>query len=272
MVQPERRLMSVYAGTRPGRWRGFVLPALLLAAWALAGAAGVGNPRLFVPIGSVLRAGAESIANGELAAAVGATALRALVGWSIGCAAGFALGLLLGLSADGHRMISPTLHATRQIALFAWIPLLSAWLGNGEIMKLALIALAAFFPVVLNVEAGCRDVPLAHREVGRLLAFDRLGEIVHIILPAATPTIISGLELAFAIAWIGTIGAEYLIGTGYMYASADGLGAFLAAAREDARMDLVVVGIMSLALAGFILDRLVVSASRRILAWRPQSR
>jgi sulfonate transport system permease protein len=167
-------------------------------------------------------------------------------------------------------MISPTLHGARQIALFAWIPLLSAWLGNGEMMKTALIALAAFFPVVLNVEAGCRDVPLGYREVGRLLALDRINEIVLIILPSATPTIISGLELAFAIAWIGTIGAEYLIGTGYMYASADGIGAFLAGARENARMDLVVVAILSLALAGFVLDRLIIRASKRCLTWRPQ--
>jgi sulfonate transport system permease protein len=272
MGQPEGRLMSAQAGTEPARWRGFVFPALLLMAWGLAGAAGIGNPALLVPIGSVLRAGLESIANGELAAAVGATVLRALVGWSIGSLAGFALGLLLGLSGAGRRVISPTLHGTRQIALFAWIPLLSAWLGNGEMMKLALIALGAFFPIALNVEAGCRDVPLAYREVGRLLEFDRFGEIVLVILPAATPTIITGLELAFAIAWIGTIGAEYLIGTGYMYASADGIGAFLAGAREDARMDMVVVGIVSLAAAGFILDRLIVLASRRILAWRPQSR
>jgi sulfonate transport system permease protein len=265
--------MSAHAGAAAlGRWRGFVLPALLLAAWGLAGAAGIGNPLLLVPIGAVLRAGAASLENGELAGALAATIARALVGGCLGALLGFAFGLLLGLSGLGRRLISPTLHGARQIALFAWIPLLSAWLGDGEVMKTALIALAAFFPVVLNVEAGCRDVPLAYREVGRLLAFDRFSEIALIILPAAAPTIISGLELAFAIAWIGTIGAEYLIGTGYTYASADGIGAFLAGAREDARMDLVVVGILSLALTGFLLDRLVVLTSKRFLAWRPQSR
>ena len=255
-----------------GRWRGLVLPVVLLAAWGLASAAGVGNPLLLVPISSVVRAAFESIQNGELVGALAATIARALGGWSLGALLGIAFGLLLGLSDLGRRVVSPTLHAARQIALFAWIPLLSAWLGNGEMMKTALIALAAFFPVALNVEAGCRDVPLAYREVGRLLGFDRLSEIVLIILPAAAATIISGLELAFAIAWIGTIGAEYLIGTGYMYASADGVGGFLAGAREDARMDLVVVGILSLAASGFALDRLIVLTSRRFLPWRPQSR
>jgi sulfonate transport system permease protein len=255
-----------------GRWRGFVLPASLILAWGLAGAAGIGNPALLVPLGSVLRAGFDSIANGELSGAVAATVLRALIGWSIGASIGFAGGLLLGLSAWGRRIVSPTLHGARQVALFAWIPLLSAWLGNGEAMKLTLIALSAFFPVMLHVEAGCRNVPIAYREVGRLLAFDRTSEIRFIILPAATPTIVSGLELAFAVAWIGTIGAEYLIGTGYMYALADGIGAFLAGARENARMDLVVVGILSLAVTGFILDRAVVLTAKRALAWRTHSR
>jgi sulfonate transport system permease protein len=255
-----------------GRWRGFVLPAALIVAWGIASGMGVGNPALFVPIGTVLQAGLDSIRDGELSGAVGATILRAFVGWTIGSFLGFAFGLLLGLSHWGRRTVGPTMHAARQIALFAWIPLLSAWLGNGEAMKTALIALSAFFPVLLNVEAGCRDVPLAYREVGRLFAFDRLGEIVFVILPAATPAIVSGLELGFAIAWIGTIGAEYLIGTGYMNASADGIGAFLAGARENARMDLVVVGILSLAVTGFILDRMVVLTSKRVLAWRTQTR
>ena len=255
----------------PGGWRGLLLPAGLVVAWSLAGAAGIGNPVLLVPVAVVLKAGLGAIASGELPAAIGATVLRAIAGFAIGGTVGFSLGLLLGLSGGARGMLSPMLHGARQIALFAWIPLLSAWLGNGEGMKLALIALSAFFPVLLNVEAGCRDVPLEYREVGRLFAFDRTDEIAFIILPAAAPTIISGLELAFAVAWIGTIGSEYLIGTGYMYASADGIGAYLAGARENARMDLVIVGVLSLAAAGFALDRIVVLLSRRALAWRTPS-
>jgi sulfonate transport system permease protein len=252
-----------------GQWRGLVLPGTLLLAWASYATIAATKSPLFVSPAAVFAAASTSIRSGELLGAAGATVLRAVVGWGIGSAAGFALGLLLGLSALGHRAIAPTLHGARQVALFAWIPLLSAWLGNSEAMKIALISLSAFFPVLLHVEAGCRDVPLPYREVARLFAFDRFDEIVFVILPAAAPTIISGLELAFAVAWIGTIGAEYLIGTGYMNASPDGIGAFLAGARENARMDLVAVGIATLAVIGFSLDRTVVAASRRV-AWRKQ--
>jgi sulfonate transport system permease protein len=251
----------------PARWRGLALPAGLVLVWATVGVLGAEKSPLFVSLGSVIKATFESVASGDLPAAVVATLTRAFLGWGIGSAFGFAAGLVLGLSASARRLMAPTLHGARQIALFAWIPLLSAWLGNGEAMKIALIALSAFFPVLLHVEAGCRDVPTPFREVGRLLEFDRFAEIVSIILPAAAPRIISGLELAFAIAWIGTIGAEYLIGTGYMNASPDGIGAFLAGARENARMDLVVVGILFLAVIGFVLDRAVVLASKKAIAW-----
>jgi sulfonate transport system permease protein len=256
--------------SRSGRWRGIVLPAILIATWGITGT--IATSKLFVPLDAVIAAFAESIQSGDLPGAVGATVLRAFLGWSIGSLLGFALGLLIGLSAWSHRIVAPTLHGARQIALFAWIPLLSAWLGNGEAMKIALIALSAFFPMLLHVEAGCRDVPMPYREVGRLFAFDRYSEILFVILPAAATTIISGLELAFAIAWIGTIGAEYLIGTGYMNASPDGIGAFLAGARENARMDLVVVGILSLGSIGFALDRAVVLLSRKAAAWHKHSR
>lgn len=256
----------------PAWWRGLVLPAALVLAWAMAGVWESGHSTLFLPMRSVLRAGFDAVADGDLPSAVGATLLRASVGWAIGAAAGFAVGLLLGLSPRGRRIAAPTLHGARQIALFAWIPLLSAWFGNGEEMKIALISLSAFFPVMLNAEAGCRDVPLPYREVANLLAFDRRSEILHVILPAAMPTIMSGLELGFAAAWIGTIGAEYLIGSGYMNALADGIGGYLAAARENARLDLVIVGIAALGTTGLILDRLIVRLAARSVAWHTQSR
>jgi sulfonate transport system permease protein len=266
----ERHLMSASKTLNVGRWRGLVLPVALLLVWAFAASATSSPRSLFVSPIAVLRAAHESIADGDLPGAVAATVVRAVLGWGIGALAGFAVGLLLGLSNLGQRVAAPTLHGARQIALFAWIPLLSAWFGNGEAMKLALISLSAFFPILLHVEAGCRNVPYPFREVARLYGFRRLDEILFVILPAAAPTIVSGLELAFVTAWIGTIGAEYLIGTGYMNASPDGIGAFLAGARENARMDLVVVAIVALGTIGFALDRAVVLTSQKAVAWHKQ--
>jgi len=247
--------------------RGLVLPALLAAAWVAAGALGIGNPQIFVPVQSVAAAALETLAQGTLPAAIAATLVRALLGFVLGAGLGFAAGLLLGLHGRSHQLLSPSLNAARQIALFAWIPLLSAWLGAGEEMKITLIALGAFFPMLLSTEAGCRSVPRPYLEVGRLLEFDRRTQIRRIVLPAAAPAVVSGLEIALATAWLGTIGAEYLIGTGYVNGHGDGLGVLLAASREFGRMDIVVVGIVALAITGLALDRLAVWVSRRLLSW-----
>jgi sulfonate transport system permease protein len=246
--------------------RGLALPALLVLGWVAVSASGIGNPQIFVPLSSVADAAIETTRDGSLPAAVAATLLRALTGFAIGGTLGFAAGLLLGLSSGTRSVFSPTFNALNQIALFAWIPLLGAWLGTGEEMKVTLIALGAFFPVLLNTEAGCRKVPVPYLEVSRLLELDRRTEIRRIVLPAAAPAIVGGLEIALASAWLGTIGAEYLIGTGYVNGRGDGLGVLLAASRELGRMDIVIVGIVALALTGLALDRITVRLSRKLLA------
>jgi sulfonate transport system permease protein len=257
-----------YATALP--WRGLVVPAALIGMWGIASAWGFGDPALLVPLRTLWTSAVSVVVTGELPGAIAATVTRTLIGWGIGAFFGLSLGLLLGLTTFGRRAVGPTFHGARQVALFAWIPLLSAWCGNGEAMKLALISLSAFFPVLLHVEAGCRDVPRPYREIGQMFGYRRREEILSIILPAATPTIIGGFELAFVSAWIGTIGAEYLIGTGYMNAAADGIGAFLSGARENARMDLVLVGLLALAVTGFVLNRSIVWLSRKVLEWRTQ--
>ncbi|MCB4771222.1 ABC transporter permease [Ancylobacter sp. Lp-2] len=254
--------------TRCGRlWRGALLPIALIAIWAAISAAGLVNPELFSPPQVVLHTAIEDFASGAVPFALAATLLRALIGSAIGISAGFLVGTLLGLSGIARRIGDPTINSARQIALFAWIPLLSAWFGNGELMKITLIALGAFFPMALAAEAGCRNVPVPYREIGRVLELDRLTTLRRIVLPAATPALLAGLELSLNIAWLGTFGAEYLIGTGYINGMGDGLGAYLAAAREFARMDRVIVGVVSLAVVGLALDRAVVLLSRRALPW-----
>ena len=264
--------MSAPPMARPTPWtdraRGAVIPLGLLAAWVAAGETGLGNPQIFLPLSTIAAAAAESVADGGVTSAVFATIVRALTGFVLGAGLGLLIGVPLGLSARARGLVSPSLNAARQVALFAWIPLLSAWLGTGETMKIALIALGAFFPMLLNAEAGCRQVPQPYREVGRLAELGRLARIRWIILPAAAPVIVSGLEMALATAWLGTIGAEYLIGTGYVNGAGDGLGVFLAASREYGRMDLVITGIVALAVTGFALDRVIVFISRSLSSWQ----
>jgi sulfonate transport system permease protein len=177
--------------------------------------------------------------------------LRLAAGWSIGSFVGVALGVAVGCSKLAERLVAPSLNGVRQVALFAWIPLLTAWFGGGDAAKVILIALAAFFPAALNAQIGCRETPAGLLEVGRVLEFDSWTTLRRIVLPSARPSIVAGLQVALTSAWIGTIGAEYLLDQGA------GLGVFLASARMDNRMDIVLVCIVALGLVGYALSSLL---------------
>jgi sulfonate transport system permease protein len=228
--------------------RGFAVPVLLAAGWIAASMTGRWDPHLLVPPTQLASGFVATARSGDFWIAAGSSVLRLSSGWLAGSVAGVALGLLLGCSALAERLAGPSLDAVRQIALFAWIPLLTAWFGDGNTAEVILIALAAFFPAALNTEAGCRNAPIVLREVGRVLEFGP-GEILRrIIIPSAMPSIAAGLQIALTTAWIGTIGAEYLIDQG------NGLGVFLSSARMDNRMDVVLFCIVALGCIGFTLS------------------
>jgi len=217
----------------------------------LASSTGRWNPHLLVPPQQLVAAVVESATNIEFWSAVGSSLLRLGAGWAIGSLAGVLIGVVAGCSLRAERFVAPSLNSLRQVALFAWIPLLTAWFGSGDIAEVILIALAAFFPSALNTEIGCREVPATLIEVGRVFEFGYWETVRRIVLPSARPAIAAGLQIALTSAWIGTIGAEYLIDQGA------GLGVFLASARMDNRMDVVLVCIIALGLVGYLLSALL---------------
>jgi sulfonate transport system permease protein len=231
--------------------RGIVLPLVCAAVWATASATGHWNPHLLVPPQQLALAFSESLKSGDFWQAIGSSLLRLGAGWTAGSLAGVLLGGAVGCSPLAARFVAPSLNGVRQVALFAWIPLLTAWFGDSDTAKVILIAVAAFFPAALNTEIGCREAPAGLLEVGRVLEFDPLTTVRRIILPSARPSIAAGLQIALTSAWIGTIGAEYLIDQGA------GLGVFLASARMDNRMDTVLVSIAALGLIGYTLSSLL---------------
>lgn len=239
------------AASRRLDWRPYVVPAALAVVWAWAASTGRWNPHLLVPPRQLATGFIESIRNADLWIAAASSLARLIAGFAIGALAGIAAGVAIGSWRLAERLGAPTLNSVRQVALFAWIPLLTAWFGSGDTAKIVLIALAAFFPSALNAEIGCRQASAALLEVGRVLEFDAWTRLRRIILPSARPSIAAGLQIALTSAWIGTIGAEYLIDQGA------GLGVFLASARMDNRMDIVIVCIVVLGAIGFALSALV---------------
>lgn len=246
--------------------RGAVLPAALLLAWAAAAHSGLVNGHLLVPVEKVALVPFLDPHGVHLWPGLAASLARMAAGFTIGAAAGLLLGLGMGLSRTADRLFGPTFHAVRQIALYAWIPLLTAWFGNGEPAKVVFIALSAFFPMVLNTQEGLRTVPAAYREVARVLTLSRWQLVRRVLLPGAMPSIAIGVQLALIYAWLATVGAEYAMGLGR------GVGTLLSEGREHFRMDIVLVGVLTLALVGFAINAAFGRIFARALRWRGPAR
>lgn len=249
----------------PAALRGWVLPLLLVLLWWLAARWHWSSSPLLVPPAKVWATALAQIASGELAHALAASLRRDLIGLAIGVSAGLAFGIAFGLSRLFERMIGPTFHTLKQISLFAWIPLLSVWFGLGDAAKVAFLSLAAFFPVVLNTFEGIRSVPAELIEAARVLRFSRRQWLTKLVLPAAAPSILTGLHLALVYAWLATLGAEYLLVSG------QGIGNTMIDGRELFLMDLVIFGVLVVGLVGFSLNWIAARIERRLLAWRGRS-
>jgi sulfonate transport system permease protein len=242
------------------RWRGLALPAALLLAWEVAAHAGVSR---FLPaLESVAVRGWTELVDGELPLDIAMSLARDIAGFLIAAVIGVPLGLALGLSRVVERVFGPTFSAYRQIALFAWVPLISMWFGTGEEAKIAFVALAALNPIVFNSAEGARSIPLQYREVARVLTFGRFQVLRYVALPGAFPSIVTGLHLGLIYAWLATVGAEFFLNLG------PGLGGRLNEGRELFQMDLLLLCVLLLGLIGILLNKLAGLAEARLLAWQ----
>ena len=242
--------------------RGLELPLLLLVAWEIGSHSGLVNPQFLPPLEKVAGVAWQEVANGELPHALAASLKRDLLGFALGAGVGILVGLLLGLSSIADRIFTTWFNGLKQIALLAWIPLISLWFGFDEAAKIVFIALAASIPVILNTVEGVRSTSTKLREVGEVFLFSGPQLVWSLYLPAATPSVLTGLHLGLIYAWLATIGAEYFMAAG------PGIGGLIISGRERFEMALVMLGIVVVGLVGFAVDRSASWIEHRLVRWR----
>lgn len=243
--------MSSLASTQTHRstaYRGWVVPVVGVAAWWLAANQGWSDSGLLVSPQKVALTAWEQVSSGQFWRAISASLARNLSGFVIGTTLGLLLGCLLGFSRLFERLVGPSFNTFKQISLFAWIPLISVWFGLGDVAKVVFLSLAALVPVVVNTCDGLRNVPPAFIEVAKVYGFSRWQTIIGVMLPAALPSIFTGIYLALVYSWLATIGAEYLLVSG------DGIGNTLIDGSEHFMMDLVLFGMVVIGLVGWALN------------------
>ncbi|MFC6378891.1 ABC transporter permease [Tatumella terrea] len=243
-------------------WRALQLPVLLLFIWQFGSQWGWLDNTLFSsPFAVVLRF-ISGITNGEFEAAMFASLKRAIIGGFAGITAGLFFGLLFALKKRTGEIFTPTLNVLRHIALFAWLPLLTAWVGNGDEGKIVFIALASFFPMFFNTHQSVTHRNPQLDEVARVLGISGQLRLRRLIIPGAAAGIFSGLRLALIYAWLGNIGAEYFMSSG------TGIGSLMFNAQQLLDMPTIICGMVLTGMTGALLDKAGRLLELRATRWR----
>jgi sulfonate transport system permease protein len=236
----------------------WILPVLFLLSWIIVGETEAVPSYLFPKPLEVFDAAYHYILGkpgdapyaGRFFGDAAASLARVFLGFLLATATGLPLGVVSGRLPPVQRLLGTTINALRAVPGITWLPLAMVWFGIGIKTTVFLVALAAFFPIYLNAEAGARQVNPLLLQAGAMMGVSRTRGVFAILLPCAMPHIMTGLRLGLGISW------AYLV-LGELTGVPDGLGAVIMDARMLGRIDIIVVGIIIIAVMGRASDLLL---------------
>ena len=261
------------------RWREFgvalVAPAVVIALWQAVAMLGWVNPQVLPsPLAVVERWVAYLLPlqpytdgsklawffSGELIIDSLGSMYRVLAGFAIGAGLALPIGLAMGASARVYAWFNPLFQLLRPIPPIAYIPLSILWFGLGNPPAVFLIALGAFFPVLMNTIAGVRQVDGIYLRAARNLGANQRTLFLRVILPASVPYILAGVRIGIGTAFIVVIVSE-------MIAVNNGLGFRILEAREYFWSDKIIAGMITIGLWGLAIDIGMNRLNNHLLRW-----
>lgn len=223
---------------------------------------------------------------GSLLQNLGMSSIRVLCGYSAGLVLALPLGILMGHYKKVNRFMTPLVEILRPMPPLAWIPLILAWFGvasfatmfgveegewyvflnNIKFSMLIIIFIGAFFPILLNTVYGVSSVRSTLIDSARVLGASERDIFMKILLPAAAPSIVTGMRLGLGVAWMCLVAAEMMPG------SISGIGYVITHAYTVARTDIVIAGMVSIGAVGLALDAAFRYFEAKCFAWQRLSR
>jgi ABC-type nitrate/sulfonate/bicarbonate transport system permease component len=240
-------------------------PILLLGlAWEALAASGTLTPYQLPRLSAVLvRMWTDAVA-GDLLLNTGVTLYRALVGFAIAAVAGVILGMAMSRNVAVRWLFDPIVSVGFPMPKITFLPVVMLWLGVWDLSKIAMVVLDAVFPVVTATIAGTAGVDRHLIWSARNMGASQRELLWQIVLPAAFPQIMTGLQVALPIALIVAVLVEMLMG-GY------GLGAAMVHAWRFADSRGVFAGIVEIAVVGYVLVKAMALVRRRLLIWHQEA-
>jgi ABC-type nitrate/sulfonate/bicarbonate transport system permease component len=217
-------------------------------------------PRLTVVLE---RIGADA-ASGDLLQGLATTMYRSLAGFAIATTLGIALGVLIARNRVVRWLLDPIISVGFPMPKIAFLPIITLWLGFYDVSKISMVVFDAIFPVITATVLGTTSVEKELIWSARNMGASERGLLWEVVLPAALPQILTGLQVALPIALIVAIVAEMKMG-------GVGLGGAMITAARFADSPGVFAGIVEIAVAGYCLVKLMAFARRRLLVWHQEA-
>ncbi|WP_372396009.1 ABC transporter permease [Azospirillum sp. HJ39] len=257
--------------------RGALVPILMIALWQALSTSGLINPVVLPsPVAVVERWWAYLLPtdpydpaqsswilwalSGEMLFDAWSSLYRVVLGFAVGAGLALPLGLAMGGNPRIYALFDPLMQVLRPIPPIAYIPLAILWFGLGNAPAIFLIAIGAFFPVLMNTIAGVRHVDGIYLRAARNLGAGKMTMFLRVILPAATPYILAGARIGIGTAFIVVIVSE-------MIAVNSGLGFRILEAREFMWSDKIIAGMFTIGLLGLAIDLGMNRLNNHLLRW-----
>ncbi|MGJ3443639.1 taurine ABC transporter permease TauC [Pseudomonas sp. Je.1.5.c] len=268
--KPTRQSKPVIKLRRPlsTRWISALTLTALLALWWLVTAAGWVEP-LFLPSPADILAKAwvlltQGYMDASLWQHLGASLGRIGLALAAATLTAIPVGIAIGYNRIARGILDPLIEFYRPIPPLAYLPLIVIWCGIGELSKVLLIYLAIFAPIAIATATGVRTVDPAKLRAAQSLGASKAQLIRHVILPSALPDILTGIRIGLGVGWSTLVAAELIAAT-------SGLGFMVQSASQFLVTDVVVLGILLIALIAFALEMGLRALQRKLVPWHGQS-
>jgi taurine transport system permease protein len=250
------------------RWISTLTLTGMLALWWAVTAAGLIEPLFLPPPGAVLEKGWLLATQGYMDATLwqhlGASLQRIGLALFFAVLLAIPVGIAIGTNRIAQGILDPLIEFYRPIPPLAYLPLIVIWCGIGELSKVLLIYLAIFAPIAIATATGVRNVNPARLRAAQSLGATRAQLIRHVILPSALPDILTGVRIGLGVGWSTLVAAELI-------AASSGLGFMVQSAAQFLITDVVVLGILVIALIAFGLEMTLRAVQRRLVPWQGQN-
>ncbi|MGQ0509945.1 MAG: nitrate ABC transporter permease [Betaproteobacteria bacterium] len=175
---------------------------------------------------------------------------RVLLGFVLAALVAIPVGFLIGMSPLFYRALDPFLQVLKPISPLAWMPLALFTLKDSDVSAVFVIFICSVWPMLINTAFGVASVRRDWLNVAKTLEVKPLRKAFEVILPAAAPTILTGMRISIGIAWLVIVAAEMLVG-------GTGIGYFVWNEWNNLSIVNILSGILAIGLVGMLLDHLV---------------